>query len=184
MTTHVLAEIELPVAATLTGAELSTPFVAPIGVASEGGQIILSYKPPGSQKVHYWRFNGATDPWSVEDLGPQAGAWVKSGDGGVGFYGPQRKAIYFSTESPTTEGALARVVASDEVAALNFPPPASGGASAATVAQHEARLDWVAYQAGVTGNALNEAAAALAQASAAVAAASAALIEMANKARG
>lgn len=60
-----------------------------------------------------------------------------------------------------------------------FPPQSAppGGANAAQLAQHEDRLDWAAYQAGVTANALTLASEALAQAAAA-------LILMAQKTRG
>jgi hypothetical protein len=133
MTTHLLAEIDalglsspLPEAATLTELDLTTSFVAPFWVGSQGGRIFLAFKMPGQQVQTFVEFDPTTTPWRLRPLGKQPGPYLKDGGGGIGFHGPTGKPYFFTTSSPdATTGNAARLVVSDEVPLGAVPP--SGG---------------------------------------------------------
>jgi hypothetical protein len=125
----------LPAPAVLADAELTPAFVAPFNVMSENGRIFLAFKKQGQQRVSYFEF---VPPATLLDLGMQTGPWIKSDTGGIGFWGPNNKPYFFSTETPTTTGGDCRLVVSDDLPLTVGPLPAGG--TGITQAQLDAAL--------------------------------------------
>jgi hypothetical protein len=115
---------------------------------------------------------------ALRSLGRDAELGKADSSGGRRYRdGTFRQYVSEADQVPNAPGSSVDICYYDTPA--TFPPQSAppGGASAAQLAQHEDRLDWAAYQAGVAANAL-------ALASEALASAAAAFLLMAQKTRG
>ncbi len=167
---------------TLSADPVSVKLVAQGSIAFRGGRGFTMFKRPG-QAVNTLHEIHWGPPIALEIIGTTPIPDYKDGACDLGF--DQDTLVVFNTCSPNpaTGGDAVAVLWRTDIV---IPGDDTGSETALAnrlaaleshLVQHEGRLDWTAYQAGVAGNALLQAAAALQQAAAA-------LVEMANRVRG